>query len=84
MQSVNAGLPAIEKVSAGHCAQVDASISPVPVEYLPASQSEQATEPFTSLYVPATHASQELPSGPVYPELQLQFVMALLPARLKA
>ena len=83
MQSVNAGLPAIDKVSAGHCAQVDASISPVPVEYLPASQSEQATEPFTSLYVPAAHGEHEPPSGPVYPKLQLQFVMALLPARLK-
>ena len=79
MQSVNAGLPAIEKESAGHCEQVDAA----PVEYLPPPQSEQATEPFTSLYVPAAHGEHEPPSGPVYPKLQLQFVMALLPARLK-
>ena len=76
MQLVNAGLPAIDKVSSGHSAQVDA----VPVEYLPASQSEQATEPFTSLYLPATQGVQGPPSGPVCPRLQVQFVTVLLPA----
>ena len=80
VQLVIAGLPAIDKVSAGHCAQVYASISAVPVEYLPASQSEQATEPFTSLYLPATQGVQGPPSGPVCPRLQVQFVTVLLPA----
>ena len=37
------------------------------------------SEPFTSLYVPATHATHAEPSGPVYPTLQVQLVMMLLP-----
>ena len=65
MQLASAGLPAIDMLSAGHCTQVPSSISPVPVEYLPASHNEHGAEPLTSLYVPATHASQEPPSGPV-------------------
>ena len=36
--------------------------------------------PVDALYLPATHAMQTLPSGPVHPLLQVQFVKAALPA----
>ncbi len=49
------------------------------VEYVPATQSEQAAFPVNSLYFPATHATYGPPFGPVDPALQVQFVKAELP-----
>ena len=48
-------------------------------EYLAASHSVQATDPLVALYLPAAHARQAPPSGPVYPALHLQSVMSPLP-----
>ena len=50
------------------------------VLYLPSPQSEHGAEPFTSLYVPAMHAAHCIPSGPVYPLLQVQLVSIELPS----
>ena len=44
------------------------------VEYVPSGHSEQASDPFVALYLPASHAAQVPPSGPVYPALHLQSV----------
>jgi hypothetical protein len=42
--------------------------------------SVQAADPVDTLYLPATHAVQLPPSGPVDPALQVQLVKAALPA----
>ena len=36
-------------------------------------------EPVTSLYLPGTHATQAIPSGPVYPVLQTHWLSSALP-----
>ena len=53
---------------------MDSEIWAVSAEYLPLEHSEHGAEPFTSLYVPAMHAAHAVPSGPVYPLLQVQLV----------
>jgi hypothetical protein len=53
--------------------------APIAAEYVPAPQSVHAADPVVTLYFPGTHAAHGSPSGPVDPELQLQFVKALLP-----
>jgi hypothetical protein len=80
VQLVSTLLPAPEYVCAGHALHVDSKCSPVSVEYFPCGQRVHAEEPFTSLYVPATHASHSTPSAPVYPLLHVQLVSTLLPA----
>ena len=69
-----------EYVCEGQSLHVDSEISPVSVEYLPCEHSEHGAEPFTSLYVPAMHAAHCIPSGPVYPLLQVQLVSIELPS----
>ena len=56
-----------EYVPAPQFVQVLAKEAPVVTRNLPASQSVHATEPMSSLYVPAAHAEQFPPSAPVYP-----------------
>ena len=79
VQLISMELPSAECVYAGHWMHVDSSILPVSVEYLPCEHREQGAEPFTSLYVPAMHAVHFMPSGPVYPRLQVQFDLTTLP-----
>ena len=52
----------------------------VAVLYVPCKHSVQAAEPLTSLKPPASHASHSAPFGPVYPLLQVQLVICLLPS----
>jgi hypothetical protein len=59
---------------------VEITEAPTAVEYIPAQQVEQVALPVNDLYVPATHAAHEPPSGPVDPALQVQLVKAELPA----
>ena len=73
-------LPTPENVCAGQSLHVDSEIWAVSVEYLPSEHSEHGAEPFTSLYVPAMHAAHCIPSGPVYPLLQVQLVSIELPS----
>ena len=80
VQLVSTLLPAPEYVCAGHALHVDSEMLPVAVEYFPCEHRVHAAEPFTSLYVPATHASHSTPSAPVYPLLHVQLVSTLLPA----
>lgn len=80
MQSLTLLLPTGDEVCAGHDLQVASEISPVPAEYLPREHALHADEPTTSLYVPASQAPHARPSGPVYPRLQVQLVMTLLPS----
>ena len=61
---------ATEYELAGHPAQVPAAVAPTVNRYVPAEQSEQAAEPLTSLYLPATHPEHVPPFAPVYPTLQ--------------
>ena len=65
---------------AGQSRHVDSKIAAAAVLYLPCEHSEHGAEPFTSLYVPAMHASHCIPSGPVYPLLQVQLVTIGLPS----
>ena len=44
----------------------------------PDRHDRQASDPFTALYLPASHAAHVSPSGPVYPALHLQSVTLLL------
>ena len=57
----------------------DAAVAADAVLYFPAGHSAHGAKPFTSLYVPAMHAAHALPSGPVYPLLQVQLVSIELP-----
>ena len=59
---------------------VEFEISPVSSEYLPAEHKLHDAVPLTSLYVPAIHAVQFCPSCPVYPRLQVQLLMIVLPS----
>ena len=71
MQFVKTVLPAGELESDGQVMHVELAVVPTAVVYVPAAQTEQT--------VPATHAVQVPPSGPVHPTLQVQFVKAALP-----
>jgi hypothetical protein len=70
-------LPATLLVYVGHDAHELAAVKAV--AYIPASHMAQELEPAIALYWPAGHAKQRPPRGPVYPELQRQSVMTLLP-----
>jgi hypothetical protein len=48
-------------------------VAAAPAKYVPGAQSVHRSLPFTSLYVPAAHASHSPPSGPEYPSMQVQF-----------
>ena len=80
VQLTCAMLPSPEKVCDGQLLHVDSEISPISAEYLPSVHREHGAEPFTSLYVPAVHAAHCIPSGPVYPLLQVQLVSIELPS----
>ena len=47
-------------------------VAPTVMEYIPAGQPVHDALPLAFLNVPATHAVQAPPSGPVYPVLHLQ------------
>jgi hypothetical protein len=72
-------LPRPEYECAGQSLHEDSEIWAVSAEYLPSEQGEHGAEPFTSLYFPAMHPAHAVPSGPVYPLLQVQLVSCLLP-----
>ena len=59
---------------------VDADVAAVALLYFPAGHSWHAADPFTSLKLPASHASHSAPSGPLYPLLQVQLVSSPLPS----
>ena len=79
VQLVSSPLPAPENACAGQSLHVDSEIWAVSAEYVPLEHRVHGAEPFTSLYVPAMHAAHCIPSGPVYPLLQVQLVSCLLP-----
>eukprot|EP00961_Rhodomonas_salina_P216194 2920359-Rhodomonas_salina.1 len=64
-------------VPASHCAHKPGPSTPLNV---PTSQAKHDPDPFTLLNEPAVHAEHTAPSGPVYPMLQMQSVMASLRA----
>ena len=72
-------LPAGEYVKEGQSAHVSAELCPVRSEYVPCTHGEHAIEPLTPLYVPTGQAEQTPPSSPVYPTLQMQLLLFLLP-----
>jgi hypothetical protein len=45
----------------------------------PSGQAMHSAEPVAALYVPASHAEQGPPSGPLYPALHWQAVFSVLP-----
>ena len=57
--------PAGEEERAGQALQTPEAVAAAADEKLPAGQSVQAAGPGTVLYLPATHAVQAPPSGPV-------------------
>ena len=67
-------VPANEVVPAGQAKHVAELVLLTDVEYVPVVQSVQAADPFTFLYLPATHPEHTapFPSGPVYPFEQTQ------------
>jgi hypothetical protein len=58
-------LPESEKEWFGQATQEDSDVCASTVLYLPPAQLVQSAEPFTALYLPAIHAEQLTPSGPV-------------------
>ena len=73
-------LPLKASACMGHAVHVVSAASPVSALYLPLEHRRHALEPLTSLYFPLWHAEHSWPSGPVYPRLQVQFKMLLLPS----
>ena len=65
VQSDAAALPAGELESVGQTVHTLFDVAASVVEYVPAPQSVQLPDPVSALWVPATHAEQALPSGPV-------------------
>ncbi len=65
---------------AGHATQVVATVAPGVVEYVAAAQSVHTALPVLILYLPTAHAEQTPPFGPVYPWLQVQLVICVVPA----
>jgi hypothetical protein len=78
-QLVKDALPAGEVEFDGQAMHVELPEAPTAVEYVPAPQSVQATDPVDDLYFPATHAAHGTPIGPIDPALQVQLVKAALP-----
>ena len=66
---------ALEYFPARQSSHVDAAVAASVVEYLPCAQGEQAVEPFTGLYLPATQPIHEPPSGPVKPGAQTHITL---------
>jgi len=54
------------------------AVAPTLAMYVPLEQSEQAADPLTSLYLPATHAVHAPPFAPVYPTLHEHAAAAVL------
>jgi hypothetical protein len=80
MQSCGLPLPVDPRyLPATQSRHVVLDVEPVVVEYLPLGHREQDVDPFTSLNVPASHASHSPPFGPVYPASQTQSVASELP-----
>ena len=61
--------PGADEAPVGHAVH---ALAPAVAEYAPAGQFVHGALPRTFLNVPATHAVQASPSGPVYPMLHLQ------------
>jgi hypothetical protein len=55
-------------------------VAAIVVEYVFSGQLVHAALPVAPLYVPAAHAEQSPPFGPVYPSIQAQSLIASLPA----
>ena len=65
VQLVKTALPVGEVELDGQVRHVDLPEAPTAVEYVPAPQSIQATDPVDVLYLPATHAVQyPVPTSP--------------------
>jgi hypothetical protein len=80
MQSDRSSLPIVSRYfPGGQQEQVFPVKAPTAAEYVPVPQSVHTAAPVDVLYFPATHAVHVPPSGPVEPELQVQFVKAGLP-----
>ena len=78
MQAARAELVLGELELLGHARQVAAAVAAVAAEYVPAAQSVQTALPVAILYLPAAHAEQTPPSGPVEPALHVQAATAEL------
>jgi hypothetical protein len=59
---------------------VEIAVAASAVEYFPAKHKVHASVPLVVLYLPAKHAAQEPPFGPVYPAAHSQLASAELPA----
>jgi hypothetical protein len=74
-RQVQIELLTVDMVLFGHIEQVAAAAD----EYVFASHGLQSIEPITFLYVPAPQGVHSVPSAPVYPAWQVQFVRRRLP-----
>jgi hypothetical protein len=74
-QTTHALAPAVpEYVFTGQFAHTAAELAPATPEYAPTAQLIHALAPATLEYVPAMHAVQGPPFGPMYPALQTQLL----------
>jgi hypothetical protein len=61
-----------------HASHVAISFAPITVENVPVEQLSHSASPDKTLYFPASHCTQIVPSEPVEPELHTQSVIMLL------
>jgi hypothetical protein len=71
-QSAHTLAPSNEYVWAAQAVHTVGEVAPTVMEYVPAGQPVHNALPLSLLNLPATHAVQAPPSGPVYPMLHLQ------------
>ena len=74
-QSLMLLLPSDEFESCGHDMHIVLFVAPGVVEYFPDSHFTHSMSPLVCLYFPDMQSTQDPPSGPVVPILQVQCVM---------
>jgi len=72
-------LESTDVILAGHELHVDSNVAPMPVENLATPHATHTLFPGSTLYFPAAHFVQTLPSAPSAPALHVQSLKAELP-----
>jgi hypothetical protein len=74
VQLVHTAAPNALYVPAAQLVHVLVAFAPTAALHVPGAQAVQLYTPVTALYVPTSHAIHLVPSAPVYPAMQEQFV----------
>jgi hypothetical protein len=79
VQDTSRGLPTADLVLFGHIVQLVDAVAVRAVEYVFTPHEVHTAEPVTDFHLPAPQGVHAVPSTPVYPARQVQFVSRGLP-----